>query len=192
MIARLNGRIVDLSTDSLVVDIGGIGIQIFVPMQLLANSHKGEFIQLHTYLVVREESLTLCGFSTSEQRDFFQLLLGVQGIGPKLALTSLSTLDPDSIRRAVHAEQPEIFNRIPGVGKKTAQKILLHLQDKIKSDEGFDSLSMMDDSDTQVLEALVSLGYSIIEAQAALQSIPKDSPDDLETKIRLALQYFSG
>ena len=192
MIARLNGRIIDKVDDSIVVSLGGVGIQVFVPLQLHTNSQVGDLIQLHTYLVVREDSLTLFGFSSTEHRDFFQLLLGVSGVGPKLALAGLSTLNPDAIRRAVFAEQSEVFSRIPGVGKKTAQKILLHLQDKVKAIDGFEPVAAMDDTDTQVLEALISLGYSVVEAQAALQSIPKDSSNDVESRIRLALQYFSG
>jgi Holliday junction DNA helicase RuvA len=178
--------------DSIVVSLGGVGIQVFVPLQLQTNSQVGDLIQLHTYLVVREDSLTLFGFSSTDQREFFQLLLSVSGVGPKLALAGLSTLNPDTIRRAVFAEQSDVFCRIPGIGKKTAQKILLHLQDKVKAIDGFEPVAAMDDTDTQVLEALISLGYSVVEAQAALQSIPKDSSEDVESRIRLALQYFSG
>jgi Holliday junction DNA helicase RuvA len=118
--------------------------------------------------------------------------LGVNGVGPRLALAGLSTLNPDTIRRAVFTEQADIFNQIPGVGKKTALKIMLHLQDKVKPVEGFEPIAAMDDTDTQVLEALVVLGYSVVEAQAALQAIPKDAPEDVETRIVLALQYFSS
>jgi Holliday junction DNA helicase RuvA len=134
--------------------------------------------------------LTLYGFSSIEEKEFFTLLLGVSGIGPKLALAGISTLNPDTIRRAVLTEQAEIFTQIPGVGKKTSQRMLIHLQDKVKSVDGFEPVAMMDDTYTQVLEALVALGYSVIEAQAALQAIPKDSPDEVEARILLALQYF--
>jgi holliday junction DNA helicase RuvA len=191
MIASINGRIGDIPPDSVVVEVGGIGIHVFVPAQLRDNLRVGEQIQLHTYLAVREDSLTLYGFETAEEREFFVLLIGVQGIGPRLALAGLSTLNPDAIRRAVFTEQADVFSRIPGVGKKTAQKMLLHLQDKVKAVDGFEPVAAMDDTDTQVLEALVALGYSVVEAQAALQAIPKDTPDDVETRIRLTLQYFS-
>jgi Holliday junction DNA helicase RuvA len=191
MIARINGRIIDLLPDSLVVELGGLGVQVFVPAPLRVALRVGEHIQLHTYLAVREDSLTLYGFTTAEEREFFLLFLGVNGIGPRLALAGLSTLNPDAIRRAVFTEQADIFCRIPGIGKKTAQKILLHLQDKVKAVEGFEPVAAMDDTDTQVLEALISLGYSVVEAQAALQAIPKDAPDDVESRIRLALGYFS-
>jgi Holliday junction DNA helicase RuvA len=191
MISSINGRIIDLPPDSLVLEVGGVGLQVFVPSHLRVDLRVGEHIQLYTYLVVRQDSLTLFGFSTAEEREFFTLLIGVNGVGPRLALSGLSTLNPETIRRAVFTEQAEVFSRIPGIGKKTAQKILLHLQDKVKAVEGFEPVAAMDDTDTQVLEALISLGYSVVEAQAALQAIPKDSPDDVETRIRLALGYFS-
>lgn len=191
MIASIYGRVADLPPDSVVVEVGGVGLMVFVPDQLRVILRVGEKVKFSTYLVVREDSLTLYGFSTNEERDFFIMLIGVNGVGPRLALAGLSTLNPEAIRRAVFTEQAEIFSRIPGIGKKTAQKILLHLQDKVKYVDGFEPVAAMDDSDTQVLEALVSLGYSVVEAQAALQAMPKDVPDDVETRIRLALQYFS-
>jgi Holliday junction DNA helicase RuvA len=192
MIASLSGRITDISSDSVVMQVGNVGFQVFVPTQLRQNIRIGENLQLFTYLAVREDALTLYGFSTSEEREYFTLLMGVSGVGPKLALAGISTLNPDAIRRAVLTEQPEIFSRIPGVGKKTSQRILIHLQDKVKSADGFEPVAEMDDTDTQVLEALVTLGYSVVEAQAALQAIPKDAPGDVEARIRLALQYFAG
>jgi len=192
MIASLTGRIIEKPPESLIVEVGGIGLRVFVPAQLRDGVRVGENLKLFTYLAVREDSLTLYGFSTDEERDFFTMLLGVNGVGPRLALAGLSTLNPDAIRRAVFTEQADLFNQIPGVGMKTAQKILLHLQDKVKPVAGFEPIAAMDDTDTQVLEALVTLGYSVVEAQAALQAIPKDAPQDVETRIVLALQYFSS
>jgi Holliday junction DNA helicase RuvA len=121
----------------------------------------------------------------------FELLLSVNGIGPRLAMSILSTLSPDTIRRAVFNEQAEIFSRVPGIGNKTAQKIVLHLQDRLPSSEGLAPLSRISDVDTEVLAALTGLGYSLVEAQAALQYIPRDTPQDVETRLRIALQYFS-
>lgn len=190
MIASLSGEVISLGEDNLVVQIGGLGIRVFVPASLRGPAQLGESVFLHTYLVVREESLTLFGFSTEEDRYFFQLLIGVNGVGPRTALAVLSTLSIDMIRRAVLAEQPDVFARVPGVGRKTGQKIVLHMQGKVGGD-----LSMLSsptlDIDTQVLDALTSLGYSVVEAQAALQSIPKDIPLDVEIRLRHALQFFS-
>ena len=104
----------------------------------------------------------------------------------------LSSLNPEAIRRAVFNEQAEIFSQVSGVGKKTAQKIALHLQDRLPDVEGLEPIAAMDDKDSEVLAALTALGYSIVEAQAAMQSIPKDAPDDVEERLRLALGYFSA
>ena len=192
MISSIRGRVINKYDDSVDIELGGISLQVFIPAQTKESLLIGDTIHLFTYLSVREDSLTLYGFSTSEERDYFVLLIGVNGIGPRLGLAGLSTLNPEAIRRAIFTEQVEVFCRIPGIGKKTALKIMLHLQDRIKSVDGFAPVSIMDDQDTQVLEALVALGYSVVEAQAALQAIPLDSPKDVESRIRMALQYFSG
>lgn len=191
MIASLNGKIGDIFGDSLVVEVGGIGYQVYVPVAVRQQARNGEIIHLHTYLVVRQDALTLFGFESREEREFFMLLLEVNGIGPRLALSVLSVLSPDAIRRAVFHEQADVFSRVPGVGKKTAQKILLQLQDRLPADSGLTVGSILTDLDTEILAALTSLGYSVVEAQAALQSIPRDTPQDLEVRLRQALQYFS-
>ena len=191
MIATISGNITQVETGSLVVEVGGVGLLVYVPDPISDLANVGETIFLHTYLVVREDALALYGFEMQEGRDYFKLLLGVSGIGPRLAVTILSTLTPEAIRRAVFNEQAEIFSQVPGVGPKTAQKISFSLQDKISKEEGYEPLAAMSDADSEVLSALVALGYSVVEAQAALQSIPKDAPDDVETRLRLALAYFS-
>lgn len=191
MIANLKGKILHKESDSLIVEVGGVEIQVFVPATLRDLSSVGDQVSLKTHLVVREDSLTLFGFETREEKEFYVLMLGVSGIGPRLALASLSTLSPDAIRRAIFHEQAEIFSRVPGVGKKTAQKILIHLQDKISGVDLLEPISAITDADTEVLEALVALGYSVVEAQAALQAIPRDAPEDIESRLMLALQYFS-
>jgi holliday junction DNA helicase RuvA len=192
MIASLNGEVSEISADSLVIRLGGIGFRVYVPAPIRNRVHLGEIIDLHTYLVVREDALTLFGFESSEDRDYFILLLGVNGIGPRIALATLSTLSPDTIRRAVSSEQSDIFGRVPGVGKKTAQKILLHLQGRIPVDSSMGNLTPPSEVDAEVIAALTGLGYSIIEAQTALQALSKDAAEDVETRLRLALQYFSS
>ena len=191
MIATISGNITQVETGSLVVEVGGVGLLVYVPDPISDLANVGETIFLHTYLVVREDALALYGFEMQEGRDYFKLLLGVSGIGPRLAVTILSTLTPEAIRRAIFNEQAEIFSQVPGVGPKTAQKISFSLQDKISKEEGYEPLAAMSDADSEVLSALVALGYSVVEAQAALQSIPKDAPDDVETRLRFALAYFS-
>ena len=191
MIATLSGKVTHVESGSLVVEVGGVGLLVYVPDPISDQARAGRAIFLHTYLVVREDSLALYGFETQEGRDYFQLLLGVSGIGPRLAVTILSKLTPEAIRRAVFSEQAEVFSSVPGVGPKTAQKISFSLQDKITKEEGYEPLAAMSDADSEVLSALVALGYSVVEAQAALQSIPRDAPEDVESRLRLALAYFS-
>jgi Holliday junction DNA helicase RuvA len=191
MIATVSGLIQEVLPDSLVVEVGGVGLQVYVPASVRDHLRAGESVALFTYLVVRQDLLALYGFETREGRQYFVLLLTVDGVGPRLALMVLSVLSPDAIRRAVFHEQPEVFTRVPGVGKKTAQKILLQLQDKIPGEAGLEPVAVISEVDGEVLGALVGLGYSVVEAQAALQSIPRDTPQDVETRLRLALQYFS-
>jgi Holliday junction DNA helicase RuvA len=192
MIASIRGQVQEKNPDSLVVEIGGFGLQVFVPATLRDEARIGETLFLYTHLVVRQDALSLYGFNNREGREFFNLLLGVNGVGPRMALGILSVLSTDAIRRAVFHEQAEVFGRVPGVGKKTAQKILLHLQDKIKPEIGMESVASFSDVDGEVVDALTALGYSIVEAQAALQSIPRETPQEVEARLRLALQYFSG
>ena len=192
MIASIRGRVLETLVDSVVIEVGGVGLQVYVPAPVRDTLRLGENTFLRTYLVVREDALTLFGFETLEGREFFQLLLTVNGVGPRLALAILSTMTPDAIRRAVFHEQAEIFSRVPGVGKKTAQKILLQLQDKITPDIGLEPVGAFGEGDGEVLDALTSLGYSVVEAQAAIQAIPRDAPEDVESRLMLALQYFSG
>ena len=123
---------------------------------------------------------------------FRSILLGVDGVGPRVALSVLSTLTLDAIQRAIFTDEAEILSRVPGVGKKTAQKIALHLKDKLKPADALSQVAAMSDADSEVLAALTSLGYSVVEAQAAIQSLPKDAPKDVEERLRLTLQYFTG
>jgi Holliday junction DNA helicase RuvA len=158
MIASLNGRISRISKGYLVVSVGGFGLQVFVPRQLMDELRQGEQVQLFTHMVVRQDSLALYGFESVEACDIFELLLSVNGVGPRLALAMLSTLDPETIRRAVFNGQAEVFSRVPGVGKKTAQKILFNLQDKITSIEGLEPMPAISDVDAEVVGALTALG----------------------------------
>ena len=191
MIATLQGKIIQVEEGVLIVDVGGVGYWVNVPTTISDDQTPGKSVFLHTHLVVRQDNLSLYGFETLEGREYFGLLLGVGGIGPRLAVTILSALTPDAIRKAIFNEQAEVFNRVSGVGKKTAQNIIFSLQDKITVEEGFEAVAEMSEADSEVLSALIALGYSVVEAQAALQSIPRDAPEDVETRLRLALVYFS-
>jgi len=192
MIASLRGTVTAIENDSIVVDVGGVGYQVFVPAPVREKLQINDSVMLYTRLIVREDNWALCGFETREYREFFNLLMGVNGIGLRLAILILSILPPESIRRAVFSEQAEIFCTVPGIGRKTAQKILLYLQDRIPSTGTLEPIAMMTDVDSEVLAALTALGYSVVEAQSALQYIPRDAPQDVEYRLRLALQYFTS
>ncbi len=190
MIASLQGKVATTLNDHLIIVVGGIGYKVFVPHSVLENALDTEIL-LNTSLIVREDSLTLFGFSTTAERGFFETLLSITGVGPKLALAILSSLSMDSLRNAVVSDRPEILTRVPGIGKKTAQKILFELKDKLKT--GLDDAPSVafDDINTDVIDTLVALGYSIIEAQTAVQALPSDAPQSIEERVRLALQYFA-
>ncbi len=192
MISMLTGKVVALEPGCIVLDVGGVGFCVHLAATYRERLPVGDVVTIFARLVVRQEALTLYGFETQESREFFDLLLGVSGIGPRLALSVLSTLSTDAIRRAVFHEQVDVFSRVPGIGKKNAQKILLHLQDRLPSVDGLAPAATMSDVDTEVLGALTTLGYSVVEAQAALQYIPRDAAQDVETRLRLALQYFTS
>jgi len=191
MIATITGEITQVINGYVVIEVGGIGLLLNLTEDACLNCRPGMKKAYHTYLVVREDHLSLFGFETMEERDLFIHLLSVAGVGPKIALASLSTLTPAAVRRAITGDQPEVFTRVPGIGKKTAQKIILDLQGKIQPLEPLEAAALMDGVDMEVMEALTALGYSIVEAQAALQSISKEGSEDAETRLLKALQYFS-
>ena len=189
MIATLRGEIIQIEDNALVIEVGGVGLRVFVPAQVRGRMKTGEAILLYTHLVVREDALTLYGFESQSDRELFNMLLGVDGVGPKVALSVLSTLTVDAVQRAVFTDEAELLSRVPGVGKKTAQKIALHLKDRLKPLDALSKIASMSDADSEVLAALTALGYSVIEAQTAIQALPKDAPEDVEERLRMALQY---
>ncbi len=190
MINSLNGIINYISNDSLTLDVQGVGFEVFVDKKMLTEYQVGDSLHLLIHMVIRQDLLALYGFNTQEEKTIFNLLLGVDGVGPKLALAILSNLSMDNIRNAVLAEKSEYFVRVPGVGKKTAQKIVIHLQGKFP-DIGDYQVFRGSSSDDEVIESLVALGFSVVEAQTAVQSIPKDFSQDVEERLRYALQFFS-
>ncbi len=190
MIASLRGEITQIEENALILDITGVGFRVFVPKPLLSKYANGEIVLLVTHLIVRETELSLYGFETTADRQLFNTLLGVDGVGPKLALSVLSTLTLDAIQRAVYSDEPDLLSRVPGVGKKTAQKMQLYLKDRLKPASGLENFASLSDTDSEVLAALTALGYSVVEAQSALQSISRTAPDEVEEKLRMALGYF--
>ena len=192
MIATLRGEVSQIEENALIIEVGGVGLRVFVPAPVRGRLKVGEMVLLYTHLVVREDALTLYGFESQSDRELFNLLLGVDGVGPKVALSVLSTLTLDAVQRAVFTEEPELLSRVPGVGKKTSQKIILYLHDRLKPTDALAKIAALSDKDSEVLAALTALGYSVVEAQTALQSLPKDAPDDVEERLRMALQNFTG
>jgi Holliday junction DNA helicase RuvA len=190
MIASLEGTISQILDDSLVINVSGVGFRVYVPRLVCQQAEPFQSKMLFTYLVVREDALTLFGFDTIEERDLYILLLGANGVGPRTALAIISTMSPGLIRKAVLSNESDLFTRVPGIGKKTAQSLVLHLSGKIKGEFG-EAMSVDRELDADVIAALTGLGYSVVEAQTAVQNLTKDAPRNLEDRIRLALQYFS-
>ncbi len=191
MISSLSGRVTNIAETNLTLEISGVGFKVNAPRPLLTEAHIGQVLSLYTYLVVRENELSLYGFPTMEARDSFVLLLGVERVGPKLALAILSQLNVASLRTAVLGGQSAVLAKVSGVGSKTAQKIVLHLSDRLLPMAGDGQVTILQAGDSDLLEALTGLGYSVIEAQAALQSLPKDASGDVEERLKLALRYFN-
>jgi Holliday junction DNA helicase RuvA len=192
MIATLRGEITQIEDNAVVIETGGVGLRVFVPAPLRSRMLVGEAALLYTHLVVREDAWNLYGFESKADRDLFNMLLGVDGVGPRTALAVMSGVTVDVIQRAVFGDEPDLLGRVPGVGKKTAQKIVLHLHDRLKPTDTLKAVAAMSDADSEVLAALTALGYSVVEAQTAIQFIPKDAPEDVGERLRLALQQFTG
>ncbi|HEY5268872.1 MAG TPA: Holliday junction branch migration protein RuvA [Anaerolineales bacterium] len=192
MIATLRGEITQIEDNAIIIETGGVGLRVFVPKPLRERMKAGEAIFLFTHLVVREDDWKLFGFESQADRELFTTLLGVDGVGPRTALAVLSTLNLDTVQRAVFSNEPDLLSRVPGIGIRTAQKMILYLHDRLKPISGLEKIASMSDTDSEVLAALTALGYSVVEAQTAIQSIPKDAPEDVEERLRLALQQFTG
>lgn len=192
MIASLHGIVEYIGEESLVVRVGGIGLEVWVTTGVINKlAELGREISLATHLIVREDGLTLYGFSSEEEKTIFELMMTVPGVGPRIALAALNTLSPEMMANAIQRDEPEVIARIPGVGKKTAQKIVFELKGRLIPSEMPAGLAAVSKLDTEVIDALTAMGFSIVEAQAALQSIPRDAPEELEERVRLALSYFS-
>ncbi|MGE5602978.1 MAG: Holliday junction branch migration protein RuvA [Nitrososphaerales archaeon] len=191
MISFLQGAIYAKLNDALIVMVGGVGLRVLVPQPLLRASRAGEPILLHTHLVVREDELSLIGFATDDELDLFHKLITVSGVGPKLALNVLSNMAPDALRMAIGQERAEMLARVPGIGKRTAGKIVLELKDKMGEVEISEGLAALTEADAAVIDALTALGYSIVEAQRAVQALPRDVTD-VEERLRRALASFAS
>jgi len=193
MIASIEGRLHAIEKRAIVVQVSGIGLRVHVPDSFTAQCGPiGGRVSLHTHLHVREDELTLYGCATEDELRLFELLLSVSGIGPKVALALLSTLSADEIRNAIATEQSNMLSRVPGIGAKTAKKIIFDLKDKIQV-TGVVAVPQpqITEVDSEVIAALTGLGYSVVEAQTALQHVPADV-QDIEERLRSALAYLGS
>lgn len=193
MIASLRGVLSFTSKDFVVLDVGGVGFQVFVPPAAIgALGAPGEEILLFTHLQVRETEMTLYGFRSEEELATFRLVQTVPGIGPRVALSLLSALTPERLRAAIAQEDVAVLGHVPGIGPKTARKLVFDLKDKVgaTAEAGVPSMAAIQ-ADADLIAALTSLGYSVVEAQEAIRSLPRE-PLALEEKVRLALAYFAS
>lgn len=195
MIARLHGRLVGVETDAVVVDVNGVGYRVHVPAQLLQElGPEGASVTLHTHLVVRESEWLLVGSTDPDGIAVFELLLGVSGVGPRVALALLSTLDTGELRRAIVQEDIVTITRAPGVGRRLAERICLELRGKVEpGDAAAMAAGALSGVQGEALEALVSLGYTRAEARQALAASQSGLPPeaDLEQRVVAALRALS-
>jgi Holliday junction DNA helicase RuvA len=193
MIARLQGKLEAIAADSVIVNVGGVGFQVFLPTSTLSTiGNVGKEVELYTHLHVREDILALYGFGSADELRLFQILTSVSGIGPKLGLSMLSAMNTEQLTMAIATGNADLLTAVPGIGKKIASRIILELKDKIGAGWITTAATEITQENTDVLGALISLGYSAAEASRAIASLPKSGNLSLEEKIKLALQYFGG
>lgn len=199
MIGFVNGEIEDIYEDRVLVDCGFMGYNIFVPGNVMDSCRIGDEVKLYTYLNVREDAMNLFGFLTKDELNVFKLLITVNGIGPKGALGILTIMSPNDLRFAVISEDVKLISKAPGVGSKTAQKLILELKDKLNLEDALSSdnnialenravTNAVTRNVTDAVEVLVALGYSQSESLKAVKAI--EVTDDMETEdiVKLALK----
>jgi Holliday junction DNA helicase RuvA len=192
MIASLQGKIEVLGIDWVIINVAGIGFQVYLPTSTLVSlGTVGEEVQLHTYLHLREDSAALYGFASADELVLFQTLIGVSGLGPRLALAMLSAMDVEKLTIGIASGSAELLTEIPGIGKKMASRLILELKDKIGAGRVPVPTSQAAAENTDIIAALTAFGYSATEATHAVATLPA-SDLTLEEKIKLALQYFGG
>jgi Holliday junction DNA helicase RuvA len=191
MIGRIRGEVLEKREDALLLDVNGIGFIVYVPADLLDTIDNG-FATLYTHLQVRQDDLTLYGFADRESLQLFRTLLSVPGIGPRVALSILSHVPVEMLRRAVAREEIALLARVPGIGPKKARQIVFALRDKIGAEEGEIVGTPITDADSEVIAALTALGYSAAEAHAALRALPPEVRNQpVEERVRLALSSLA-
>ncbi len=195
MIASIHGTLEARRSDQAIVRVGGFSLRIFAPALTLNKlGEPGSPVMLYTHFQVREDGMALYGFSAESERDAFEQLLTISGVGPKVAVALLSTMDAQTLYKTIADEDLQKLSLAPGVGKKLAGRLVLELKGKLPSLTGTGGTGASAGGDhlqAEVLEALVGLGYSTAEAQAALRKIPQDRSMTLEEQVTFALRSFS-
>ncbi len=192
MIASLHGKIESTGGDGAVINVNGVGFRVYMPTSTISLlGRTGDEAHLQTHMVMREDSVTLYGFSTTEELELFQILTTVSGLGPKLAIAVLSAMSVEQANMAIATGSSEMLVTISGIGKRMAERIIVELKDKVGAGLIASPAAQFAQENTDVIAALSSLGYSIAEASQAVATLPS-SDLDLEEKVKLALQYFSS
>ncbi|MCI9584554.1 MAG: Holliday junction branch migration protein RuvA [Clostridium sp.] len=202
MISYIKGILADKGRDRIVVEAGSVGYGIYVPLSVLERLPPlGQEVQIHTYLQVREDDMSLYGFLARPDLEMFKRLIGVTGIGPKGALGILSALRPEELRLAILTGDAKAISRAPGVGAKTAQRLILDLKDKVKADEALELLpgapagetapSVSGEAAKEAVDALVALGYTNLEAVKAVRSVEMTGDMDAEAVLKASLTYLA-
>jgi Holliday junction DNA helicase RuvA len=196
MISYIKGELTEIFDDAIVVENNGIGFNIRVPASVISEfSVVGEQVKVYTYLQIREDAHSLYGFLTRDDLDIFKMLINVNGIGPKGALAILSTITPDDLRFAVLSDDVKLISSTPGIGAKTAQKLIIELKDKIKLADAFEQALSHQETEAadmsarnEAAEALVALGYGNAEALRAVRGVENAEQKDSETILKEALK----
>ncbi len=193
MIASISGSVKHISLTSVVVEMGGVGMLVHVPATLAASLVVGRQTELATTLVVREDALTLYGFESPAARDFFELLQTVSGIGPKVAQSALSMMNETELATAIAQGDNQILERVPGLGKKGVQRLILELKDKVTATTGSPTVRAAAPWRISITEALVNLGYSQRESESAIDALAADLGSQIAQQpiadiLKLALQ----
>lgn len=192
MISSIRGEVLSVGLDHAVVEVGGVGMAVQATPSTLGTLRRGEQAQLHTTLVVREDSLTLFGFADIQARELFGQLQTVSGIGPRLAMAALAVLDPDALRSAISAGQISTLTQVPGIGRKGAERLTLELRDKVTAAEGASNGQVAAQAPaamrTDVVEALVGLGFAAKQAEQTVDKVlANGEPPDTSSALRSAL-----
>jgi len=174
MISHIRGQVISINERFVIIDVGGLGYQVFATPEIIGKAKLNNEISLFTHLAVREDSLTLYGFLTEEEQNFFEMLLLVSGIGPKSALGILSITSIDSLKKAIGTGDTSYLTKVSGIGRKTAEKIVLELRDKLRAHTDMKEAPGELRAESDSIEALKALGYSQSEAREALRSVPSE------------------